>query len=52
MMTNGRPSAYLTAMPDAVLFGEARVIERWCAERDKVRPTLLDLALARQERRS
>lgn len=45
------PSPYLLAMPDAVLFGEARVIERYCAERDKVRPTLLDLGLARAMRR-
>lgn len=44
------PSAYLLAMPARVLFGEARAIEKWCAENEKCRPTLLDLGLARAER--
>ena len=50
-MMNDRPSAYLLTMPADVLFGEAAGIERWCRARDKCRPTLLDLSLARQERR-
>ena len=45
------PSPYLLAMPDNVLFGNARAIEKWCHDEGKCRPTLLDLALARQERR-
>lgn len=50
-MTRGitRPSAYLLAMPRRVLFGKAAVIEKWCAERTKVSPTLLDLDLARRQ---
>ena len=46
------PSAYLLNMPARVLFGEARAIERWCAENEKCRPTLLDLGLARAWRKS
>lgn len=37
-------------MPRHVLFGEARVIEKWCHDNGKVCPTLLDLALARKAR--
>lgn len=47
-MTHALPSAYLLAMPRDVLFGTAARIERWCAERNKCRPSLLDLDLARQ----
>ena len=46
------PSAYLLAMPARVLFGEARVIAKWCAENDKCAPTLLDLGMARLERKA
>lgn len=43
-----RPSPYLLAMPRKVLFAEAGVIEAWCKERGKARPTLLDLYAARE----
>lgn len=46
-----KPSAYLMTMPKAVLFGQAKAIEEWCRENDKVPPTLLDLDLARRARR-
>lgn len=39
---------YPATMPRNVLLGSCRKIERWCAENNKVRPTLLDLALARK----
>lgn len=39
-----------TVMPRSVLFGTVRVIEAWCAANNKVRPTLLDLDLARNYR--
>ena len=39
---------YPATMPRAVLFGTASEIEAWCHKNDKCRPTLLDLALARQ----
>lgn len=48
---SGEKFRWLLAMPDSVLFGEARNIERWCGERKKSRPTLLDLELARAFRR-
>ena len=41
---------YPATMPRAVLHGTARDIEAWCARNGKVRPTLLDLALARMEK--
>lgn len=46
------PSAYLLVMPARVLFGDARAIENWCAEKGKCRPTLLDLGMARARRSS
>jgi hypothetical protein len=46
------PSQYLLEMPARVLFAEARVIERWCAENNRCRPTLLDLGTAREWRSS
>lgn len=42
---------YPATMPRSVLFGTAREIEAWCAKNDKVRPTLLDLALARKAKK-
>lgn len=47
-MRHTLPSAYLLTMPRNVLFGQAAGIEEWCAGRGKVRPTLLDLDLARR----
>ena len=43
---------YLLEMPDAVLFGPAAPIEAWLTEHRKMRPSLLDLELARAERRA
>ena len=43
---------YLMDMPKRVLFGTCRGIEKWCADNEKVRPTLLDLANARRARKS
>ena len=43
---------YLLAMPNSVLFGQAKDIEKWCHDHDKARPTLLDLERARAERRA
>lgn len=48
MTRHALPSAYLLSMPRNVLFGSAAGIEEWCADRNKVRPTLLDLDLARR----
>ena len=48
MSFNRKPPAYLLAMPRGVLFGKAKAIEKWCATREKVVPTLLDLDLARR----
>lgn len=42
---------YLMDMPKRVLFGRCQAIEKWCAENEKVRPTLLDLANARKARK-
>lgn len=42
--------AYLMTMPRRVLFGPAKGIEAWCAENEKVRPTLFDLDNARRAR--
>jgi hypothetical protein len=46
-----RVPSYLMDMPKRVLFGSCRAIEKWCAENDKVRPTLLDLDRARRARK-
>ena len=43
---------YLLAMPDKVLFGKAKAIEKWCKTNNKCRPTLLDLELARAQRKA
>lgn len=43
---------YLLAMPNKVLFGPAKGIEKWCKDNGKCRPTLLDLELARAQRRA
>ena len=39
---------YLLKMPNRVLFGKAKAIERWCRQHDVCRPTLLDLERARK----
>jgi hypothetical protein len=46
-----RAPEFLMTMPARVLFGTARGIESWCAENGKCRPTLLDLARARDARK-
>jgi hypothetical protein len=48
MIRHEFPSAYLLSMPRNVLFGSAAGIEAWCADRGKVRPSLLDLDVARR----
>jgi len=43
---------WLLEMPNKVLFGKAKGIERWCAQHGKARPTLLDLDTARRARKA
>jgi hypothetical protein len=39
---------WLLKMPNKVLFGQAKGIERWLSQNGKARPTLLDLDIARR----
>lgn len=41
---------YPATMPNDILHGAVGDIEAWCAQHEKVRPTLLDLALARGQK--
>lgn len=52
MSAHTLPSAYLLSMPRNILFGTAAGIEAWCADRGKVRPSLLDLDMARRQSKS
>jgi hypothetical protein len=42
---------WLLKMPNKVLFGQAKGIERWLSQNGKARPTLWDLDRARKARK-